>query len=103
MKAGLLAVAAAMASGVVASKHNHARHNHAVFHNHQNAPRGLTGYPEATCDCSTVYYTTTGAPTREFGPSALISPSLPPRPLHVLHGVELARGERRKPLERCSY
>lgn len=65
MKAGLLAVAAAMASGVVASKHNHARHNHAVFH---NAPRGLTGYPEATCDCSTVYYTTTGAPTLYFPP-----------------------------------
>lgn len=65
MKAGLFAVAAAMATGVVASKHNH-RHNHAAFHN----ARGLagTGVPDAdcTCDCSTVYYTTTGAPTREL-------------------------------------
>jgi hypothetical protein len=65
MKAGLLAVAAAMASGAAASKHNHARHNHAAFHNNHNVVRDLTGYPEATCDCSTVYYTTTGAPTRE--------------------------------------
>lgn len=63
MKAGLVAVAAAMASGVVAHKHNHARHNHAAFH----APRNLVtgGGPDATCDCKTVYYTTTGEPTRE--------------------------------------
>jgi hypothetical protein len=73
MKAGLLAVAAAMASGVVASQHNHARHNHAAFHN----ARGLmsTGAADATCDCSTVWYTTTGAPTRELRP--LISSRLP--------------------------
>jgi hypothetical protein len=68
MKAGLFAVAAAMASGVVADSHNHARHNHAAFHN----ARGLAGTAPAvaddncTCDCSTVYYTTTGAPTREL-------------------------------------
>jgi hypothetical protein len=61
MKAGLF-IAAAMASVVVSSKHNHG-HSHAAFHK----SRGLAGTGPASDEtCSTVYYTTTGIPAREF-------------------------------------
>lgn len=63
MKAGLLAIAAAVATGVAASNHAHGL-NHAAFH--QVRDLAVTGTGEATCGCSTVYYTTTGAPTRKL-------------------------------------
>jgi hypothetical protein len=61
MKAGFLAVAAAIASGVSAKGHHHGRHNHEAFH----LERGLysTGSPE-TCGCTTIYTTIYGEATR---------------------------------------
>lgn len=70
MKATLFAVAAAMASTVAASGHGH-KHVHAALHAARDVhvARGTgTSCPEATCDCSTVYYTTTGEPTRMSHP-----------------------------------
>jgi hypothetical protein len=68
MKAGFLAVAAAIASGVSAKGHKHsARHNHEAFH----AERGIyatgvysTGVAEATCGCTTIVSTVYGEATR---------------------------------------
>jgi hypothetical protein len=59
MKAGLLAVAAAMAAGVSAKGHKHARHNHEAFH----AERGMAN---ETCvaGCTTIYTTIYGEATR---------------------------------------
>jgi hypothetical protein len=72
MKAGFLAVAAAIASGVSANGHKHGRHIHEAFH----AERGVyatgvystgvysTGVPEATCGCTTIVSTIYGEATR---------------------------------------
>ena len=68
MKAGFLAVAAAIASGVSAKGHKHgARHNHEAFH----AERGVyatgvysSGAPNATCGCTTIVSTIYGEATR---------------------------------------
>ncbi len=62
MKAGFLAVAAAVATGVSAKAHKHARHNHEAFH----AERGVysTGVPEATCGCTTIVSTIYGEAMR---------------------------------------
>jgi hypothetical protein len=63
MKAGLLAVAAAMAAGVSAKSHGHGhdhrRHAHEIFH----AERGLAN---ETCvaGCTTIYSTIYGEATR---------------------------------------
>lgn len=67
MKAGVLVIAAAIASGVSAGK-NHARHHaHEAFH--LDLERGLltTGSaPEPTCGCTTIWTTITGEGTRMF-------------------------------------
>ena len=66
MKAGILAVAAAIATGVSAGNHHAARHNHEAFH----LGRGLESSapaPNATmCGCTTIYTTITGEGTRTF-------------------------------------
>lgn len=62
MKAGVFAVAAAMAAGVSAG-HANRRHAHEAFH----LERGLlsTGTAvEPTCGCTTIYTTITGEGTR---------------------------------------
>jgi hypothetical protein len=61
MKAGFLAVAAAIASGVSAKAITTVVHNHEAFH----LERGLysTGVPE-TCGCTTIYTTIYGEATR---------------------------------------
>ena len=63
MKAGVLAIAAAIASGVSAGNHHAARrHAHEAFH----MERGLmmtAPAPNATCGCTTIYTTITGEAT----------------------------------------
>lgn len=62
MKAGSLAIAAAMAVGVLAS--NHQAHGHMAFH---NKGRGLTTAPaNCTCGSYTSWVTTYGEMTRTF-------------------------------------
>jgi hypothetical protein len=62
MKAGYLAVAAAMAVGVMAS--NHQAHGHAAFHNKE---RGLAPAPaNCTCGSYTSWVTTYAEMTRMF-------------------------------------
>ena len=64
MKAGVLAIAAALATGVVGKGHAARRHAHEAFHLEKKG-LSLTGSaPEATCGCTTIYTTITGAPTR---------------------------------------
>jgi hypothetical protein len=66
MKAGVLAIAAAIATGVNANGgHAGRRHAHQAFH----MERGLsltTGAPEPTCGCTTIYTTITGEATRKL-------------------------------------
>jgi exo-beta-1,3-glucanase (GH17 family) len=64
MKAGVFSVAAAMATGVSAGTHHAGRrHAHEAFHMGRGLTTGTlsngTG-PDATCGCTTVYYTITG-------------------------------------------
>ncbi|KAH6671274.1 putative beta-glucosidase btgE [Halenospora varia] len=91
MKAGVLAIAAAIVVGVSA-RQNHAerRHAHELFHN----ARGLKGTgvygtgkvtgtgkhhsPEETCGCTTIYTTITGEGTLYFPPPP--ATSVPPPP-----------------------
>lgn len=65
MKAGVLAVAAALAAGVSASKPN-ARHAHAAFHERDlYLTAGTAPAPQETdCGCVTKYSTVTGEGTR---------------------------------------
>lgn len=87
MKTGVFAVAAALATGVVAGGHHAARrHAHEAFHE-----RGLmisAPAPEATCDCTTIWTTITGAPTligvapaSSTSTSAAVAPSSSPSPI----------------------
>lgn len=62
MKAGFLAIAAALATGVVAKGHAARRHAHEAFHLEKKEYA-----PEPTCGCTTIYTTITGSPTRMFG------------------------------------
>jgi hypothetical protein len=67
MKAGVLAVAAALASGVNAGEyHAHRRHAHKAFHMERELN---TTVSEETCGvgCTTIYETITGAMTRKLG------------------------------------
>lgn len=67
MKAGVLAVAAALASGVIAGEHHaHAarRHAHEAFHMERGLNLTTGKSPEPTCGCTTVYYTVTGEGSR---------------------------------------
>lgn len=75
MKAGVFAVAAAIASGASAG-HAARRHAHEVFH----LERGLlltTGAAESTCGCTTIYTTITGPATLIF-PTSTYSAMAPP-------------------------
>jgi len=67
MKAGYLAVAAAMAVGVIAGGHH--QHGHMDFH-HKRAMVTATASAasNASCECGqyTVWVTTYGSPTREL-------------------------------------
>lgn len=78
MKAGVLAVAAAIVSGVAGKHHALRRHAHEAFH----LERGLltTGSaPEPTCGCTTIYTTITGAPTIiGITPKSTSAPPPPP-------------------------
>jgi len=67
MKAGVLAIAAAIASGVTASG-NHAgrRHAHQAFHLERDLLLTTGSSPEPTCGCTTIYYTVTGEATRKL-------------------------------------
>lgn len=64
MKAGLFAVAAAVASGVNAVNHAGRRHAHQDFHLARNLL--TTAAAEPTCGCTTIYTTITGEPTRQL-------------------------------------
>lgn len=68
MKAGVFAVAAALAATVSAEGHAGRRHNHEAFHLARGLVTGTT--PEPTCGCTTIYTTITGAATRMLNPSA---------------------------------
>jgi hypothetical protein len=64
MKAGVLAIAAALATGVVAKGHAARRHAHEAFHLEKRGLELTTGSaPEATCGCTTIYTTITGGAT----------------------------------------
>jgi len=75
MKSASLAIAAAIATGVVADHHHARRHAHQAFH--LEAKRELvltTGVaPEPTCGCTTIYETTYGSST-----GTLQQPQTPP-------------------------
>lgn len=80
MKAGVIAVAAAIASGVnAAGNHAGRRHAHQAFHMERNLLL-TTGAPEPTCGCTTVYYTVTGAPTLYHPPPPATTSAPPPPP-----------------------
>lgn len=75
MKGSIIAIAAAIASGVSAHA-GHRRHAHEAFHMERglyasasNIVTAVTGTgSEGSCGCTTVYYTSTGAPTRTSVP-----------------------------------
>ncbi len=65
MKAGVIAVAAALATGVSAGKHHIARrHAHEAFHLERGLNLTTATPPEPTCGCTTIYTTITGEGTR---------------------------------------
>ena len=65
MKAGVLAIAAALATGVVAKGHAARRHAHEAFHLEKKGYELSTApASEATCGCTTIYTTITGGATR---------------------------------------
>jgi hypothetical protein len=65
MRAGVLAVAAAFASGVSAGKHHAARrHAHEAFHLERGLLLTTGAASEPTCGCTTIYTTITGEGTR---------------------------------------
>jgi len=62
MKAGVLAFAAALASGVAGKNHAGRRHAHEAFHLKRDLL--LTdSAPEPTCGCTTIWTTITGEAT----------------------------------------
>ena len=73
MKAGVIAVAAALAGGAAAAAQpgkNHARrHAHEAFHERglylTGAVTGTGSAPEPTCGCTTIYTTITGEGSRK--------------------------------------
>lgn len=70
MKAGVIAVAAALAGGAAAQpgKHHARRHAHEAFHERDlylTAVTGTGSAPEPTCGCTTIYTTITGEGTRK--------------------------------------
>jgi len=75
MKAGLLAVAAAIAVGVNASGHSGHRHAHQAFHMERNANAS-----EPTCGCTTIYSTFYGEPTVVTQPKPVNTSVAPPPP-----------------------
>ncbi|KAH7417358.1 hypothetical protein BKA64DRAFT_298674 [Cadophora sp. MPI-SDFR-AT-0126] len=70
MKAGVIAVAAALAGGAAAQPGKHVRrHAHEAFHErglYLTAVTGTGSAPEPTCGCTTVYTTITGEGTIIF-------------------------------------
>jgi len=76
MKAGVIAVAAALAGGAAAQpgKQHARRHAHEAFHARGLYPSALVGTgtgsaPEPTCGCTTIYSTITGEATLIFPPA----------------------------------
>ena len=67
MKAGVIAVAAALAGGAAAQPGKHVRrHAHEAFHErglYLTAVTGTGSAPEPTCGCTTIYTTITGEGT----------------------------------------
>ncbi|KAH8603067.1 glycoside hydrolase superfamily [Bisporella sp. PMI_857] len=79
MKAGVLAVAAAIATGASAANHAGRRHAHAAFHGEAKRdyavfPTGVE--PEPTCGCTTIYSTWYGEPTLYNPPAQVNSTSV---------------------------
>ncbi|KAL2072609.1 hypothetical protein VTL71DRAFT_11952 [Oculimacula yallundae] len=74
MKAGVIAVAAALAGGAAAQpgKQHARRHAHEAFHGralYLTAPVGTGSAPEPTCGCTTIYTTITGEGSLVFPPA----------------------------------
>lgn len=70
MKAGVFAVAAALAATVAAEGHAGRRHAHEAFHLARGLVTGTGLSPEPTCGCTTIYTTITGEATRMLNPQS---------------------------------